>query len=154
MVERPVDSPARIRNIPSSDERTGGSVVRTALVATALLVVGAGPALSQDVAAGEKDFVVCRACHQIGPNAKNAVGPVLNGVVGRKAGTYPGYEYSDANKDSGIVWTPEELDKYLTSPQTVVPHTKMIFPGIQDAQKRKDVVAFLEQYGPDGEKKQ
>jgi cytochrome c len=129
-------------------------VVRTALVATALLVVGAGPALSQDVAAGERDFVVCRACHQIGPNAKNAVGPVLNGVVGRKAGTYPGYQYSDANRDSGIVWTPEELDKYLTSPQTVVPHTKMIFPGLQDAQKRKDVIAFLEQYGADGEKKQ
>jgi cytochrome c len=129
-------------------------VVRTALVAAALLVVGAGPALSQDVAAGERDFVVCRACHQIGPNAKNAVGPVLNGVVGRKAGTYPGYQYSDANRDSGIVWTPEELDKYLTSPQTVVPHTKMIFPGLQDAQKRKDVIAFLEQYGADGEKKQ
>jgi cytochrome c len=79
---------------------------------------------------------------------------VLNGIVGRKAGTYPGFEYSDANKNSGIVWTPEELDKYLTSPQTVVPHTKMIFPGLKDAQKRQDVIAFLEQYGPEGQKKQ
>ena len=58
--------------------------------------------------------------------------------------------YSAANKDSGIVWTPEELDKYLTSPQTVVPHTKMIFPGLKDEQKRKDVIAYLEQFGPDG----
>ena len=57
-------------------------------------------------------------------------------------------------RDSGIVWTPEELDKYLTSPQTVVPHTKMIFPGLKDEQKRKDVIAYLEQFGPDGQKKQ
>ena len=115
---------------------------------------GDGLAQAQDAAAGEKDFLVCRACHQIGPNAKNAVGPVLNGVVGRKAGTYADYNYSPANKDSGIVWTPEELDKYLTSPQTVVPHTKMIFPGLKDEQKRKNVIAYLEQFGPDGQKKQ
>jgi cytochrome c len=119
-----------------------------------LLMAAANPAHAQDAAAGEKDFLVCRACHQIGPGAKTVVGPVLNGVVGRTAGSYPGYEYSPANKDSGIVWTPEELDKYLESPQTVVPHTKMIFPGLKDAQKRKDVIAFLEQFGPDGEKKQ
>ncbi len=128
-------------------------MVRTAFLAATLLVVGVVPALAQDVAAGEKDFIVCRACHQIGPGAKIAVGPVLNGVVGRKAGSYPGYQYSDANRASGLVWTPDELDKYLTSPQTVVPHTKMIFPGLKDEQKRKDVIAFLEQFGPDGEKK-
>jgi cytochrome c len=139
-------------------------MLRIPFVAPILLLAGIGPALispalispalAQDAAAGEKDFLVCRACHEIGPNAKIAVGPVLNGIVGRKAGTYPGYEYSDANKNSGIVWTPEELDKYLESPQTVVPHTKMIFPGLKDEQKRKDVIAFLEQYGEDGQKKQ
>lgn len=128
-------------------------MLRTVFLAAILLIVGAGPVFAQDAAAGEKDFLVCRACHQIGPGAQNAVGPVLNGVVGRKAGSYPGYEYSDANKGSGIVWTPEELDKYLTSPQTVVPHTKMLFPGLDDPQKRKDVIAFLEQFGPDGQKK-
>ena len=127
---------------------------RTALLAATLLIAGLARAGAQDVAAGEKDFLVCRACHQIGPTAKNAVGPVLNGVVGRKAGTFEGYVYSDGNKNSGLVWTPEELDKYLTSPQAVVPHTKMIFPGLKDAQKRKDVIAFLEQFGPDGQKKQ
>ena len=119
-----------------------------------MLVATTGLACAQNAAAGEKDFLVCRACHQIGPGAKNAVGPVLNGIVGRTAGTYPGYEYSPANRDSGIVWTPEELEKYLTSPQTVVPHTKMIFPGLKDEQKRKDVIAFLEQFEPNGEKKQ
>jgi cytochrome c len=129
-------------------------VLRTTFLAVSLLISGMAPALAQDAAAGEKDFLVCRACHQIGPAAKNAVGPVLNGVVGRKAGTYAGFIYSDANKDSGLVWSPEELDKYLTSPQTVVPHTKMIFPGLKDAQKRKDLIAYLEQYDPDGQKKQ
>jgi cytochrome c len=129
-------------------------VVRIGVVAVPLLFFMAGSASAQDAAAGEKDFVVCRACHQIGPGAKPAVGPVLNGVVGRKAGTYPGYTYSEANRDSGLVWTPEELDKYLASPQTVVPHTKMIFPGLKDEKKRKNVIAYLEQFGPDGEKKQ
>ena len=77
----------------------------------------------------------------------------MNGVVGRKAGTYPGFDYSTANKDSGIVWTPEELDKYLTNPAAVVPHTKMIFPGIKDDKKRKDIIAYLEQFNEDGSKK-
>lgn len=129
-------------------------VLRTAIVALLLLLGAAELACAQDAAAGEKDFLVCRACHQIGPNAKIAVGPVLNGVVGRKAGSFPGYSYSESNKNSGIVWTPDELDKYLSSPQTVVPHTKMIFPGLKDEQKRKDVIAYLEQFGPDGKKKQ
>jgi cytochrome c len=129
-------------------------VVRIGIVAVPLLLAMAGSAWAQDAAAGEKDFVVCRACHQIGPGAKIAVGPVLNGVVGRKAGTYAGYTYSDANRDSGLVWTPEELDKYLASPQAVVPHTKMIFPGLKDEKKRKNVIAYLEQFGPDGQKKQ
>jgi cytochrome c len=125
-----------------------------AFVTMLLLIASTDMSAAQDAAAGEKTFMVCRACHQIGPNAKDAVGPVLNGVVGRKAGTYPDYQYSEANKNSGIVWTPEELDKYLTSPQTVVPHTKMIFPGLKDEQKRKDVIAYLGQFGPDGQKKQ
>ncbi len=130
--------------------------MRSVLIAALLVASAAAPAMAQDAAAGEKDFVVCRACHQIGPNAKDAVGPVLNGVVGRKAGTYPGYEYSEANKNSGITWTPDELEKYLANPQAVVPHTKMAFPGFRGdtgPQKIKDVIAFLQQYGPDGQKK-
>src|SRR5690349_12492957 len=119
-----------------------------------LLVASTGLAAAQDATAGEKTFLVCRACHQIGPNAKNAVGPVLNGVVGRKAGTYPGYKYSQANEKSGITWTPEELDKYLANPQKVVPGTKMIFPGIKDEDKREDIIAYLEQFDESGKKKE
>ena len=128
-------------------------MVRSYLIACALLVAAAAPSRAQDAAAGQKEFQVCRACHQIGPGAKIAVGPVLNGVVGRKAGTFPGYQYSEANRDSGLVWSPEELDKYLTNPQAVVPHTKMIFPGLKDEQKRKNLITYLQQFNEDGSKK-
>jgi cytochrome c len=111
-------------------------------------------AVAQDVAAGEKAFVVCRACHQIGPTAKNFVGPVLNGVVGRPAGTYPGYSYSSANKNSGLTWNEETLQKYLANPQQVVKGTKMIFPGIKDPAKVNDVIAFLKTYKADGSRTQ
>jgi cytochrome c len=122
-------------------------------LASALLLSGMSLAGAQDAAAGEKGFAVCRACHQIGPNAKDAVGPVLNGVVGRKAGTYPGYNYSPANKNSGLTWDEATLAKYLENPQAVVKGTKMIFAGIHDPQKVKDVIAFLAQYNEDGTKK-
>ena len=127
---------------------------RLGSLAALMLATATCPSMAQDAAQGEKVFVVCRACHQIGPGAKNAVGPVLNGIVGRKAGSYPDFAYSDANKNSGIVWSADQLDKYLTNPQEVVPHTKMIFPGLKDDEKRKDVIAFLSQFGPDGQKKQ
>ncbi len=128
-------------------------MVRSFFMGAVLALAATVPAMAQDAAAGAKDFVVCRACHQIGPGAKNAVGPVLNGVVGRHSGTYPGYEYSTANKNSGLVWTPAELTKYLADPMKVVPGTKMIFPGLKDPKKVQDVIAFLEEYGPDGTKK-
>lgn len=118
-----------------------------------LLAAAAAPAAAQDAAAGEKAFVVCRACHQIGPTAKNMVGPSLNGVVGRKAGTYPGFPYSAANKNSDLTWDEATLERYLPNPQSVVPGTKMAFPGLKDPQKVKDVIAFLSQYQPDGSKK-
>jgi cytochrome c len=129
-------------------------VSRWGMIAIALACVVSGRAFAQDVAAGEKAFVVCRACHQIGPNAKIAVGPVLNGIVGRKAGTYPGYSYSTANKDSGLTWDDDTLRKYLADPQAVVKGTKMIFPGIKDPAKVNDVIAFLKTYKADGSRTQ
>ena len=122
--------------------------------AMAAIAVSATTAFAQDVDAGQHQFNKCLPCHAVGPDAENKIGPELNGLDGRHSGTAPNYSYSDANKNSGIVWTPDELDKYLTSPQTVVPHTKMIFPGLKDEQKRRDVIAYLQQFGPDGQKKQ
>jgi cytochrome c len=125
-----------------------------AALAMCTAVFACGPASAQDAAAGEKVFQVCRACHQIGETAKNAVGPVLNGIIGRKAGTYPDYSYSEANKNSGLTWDEATFTSYIPNPRAKIPGTKMIFIGIKDDQKIKDLIAFLKQYGPDGKKAQ
>jgi cytochrome c len=121
-------------------------------IAGAALVASIGAAAAQDAAAGEKVFAKCKICHQIGEGAKNFVGPVLNGVVGRKAGTYPGYHYSDANKNSGIAWDEATLKEYLKNPQKMVPGTKMVFPGLTSDEDIANVIAYLKQFGPDGKK--
>jgi cytochrome c len=118
-----------------------------------LAVAGAGQANAQDAAAGEKVFNTCKLCHQIGENAKNAVGPVLNGVIGRKAGSVPGYSYSDANKNSGITWNEATFREYIKDPKAKVPGTKMAYAGLKDEQKVNDLVAFLKQFDADGKKK-
>jgi cytochrome c len=120
------------------------------LIGVATLAAGfAKVASAQDAAAGEKTFNVCRACHEIGDGAKNLVGPVLNGVVGRKSGSYPGYPYSDANKNSGITWDEATLTEYLKNPRAKVPGTKMLFPGLKKDDDIVNVIAFLKQHGSD-----
>ena len=109
-------------------------------------------AQAQDAAAGEKVFAVCKACHQIGPNAKNAVGPVLNGVIGRKAGTVEGYNYSAANKNSGLTWDEATFSEYIKDPKAKVPGTKMVYAGLKDEQKIKDLIAYLKQFDASGQK--
>ena len=121
-------------------------------IAGAALVASIGAAAAQDAAAGEKVFAKCKVCHQIGESAKNLVGPVLNGVVGRPAGTYPGYHYSDANKNSGITWDEATLKVYLKNPKAKVPGTKMVFPGLTSDDDIANVIAYLKQFGPDGKK--
>jgi cytochrome c len=111
-----------------------------------------GPALAQDPVSGEKIFAQCRACHQIGPSAKNAVGPVLNGLFGRKAGSVEGYSYSPANKNSGISWDEATFRDYIKDPKAKVPGTKMIFPGVKDEKRIDDLVAYLKQFDAAGKK--
>lgn len=110
------------------------------------------PVLAQDAALGEKVFNKCRACHQIGEGAKTLVGPPLNGIVGRKAGSIEGYSYSDANKNSGITWDEATLTEYLKNPRAKIPGTKMIFIGIPNEADILNLVAFLKQYDADGKK--
>ena len=126
--------------------------IQVYVFAAFVLAGSAGVASAQDAALGEKVFLKCRACHQIGEGAKDAVGPVLNGVVGRKAGTYPDYNYSDANKNSGITWDVATLKEYLKNPRAKVPGTKMIFPGLPKEEDIDNVIAYLKQFGPDGKK--
>lgn len=98
-----------------------------------------------DAAAGAKIFTQCAACHAVGAGAQNSVGPVLNGVVGRNAGTFPGYRYSGAMRRSGLVWDEANLTKYLRAPEQVVPGTKMAYGGITSDKDLADVIAYLKQ---------
>ncbi|WMT71185.1 cytochrome c family protein [Bradyrhizobium sp. Ash2021] len=127
--------------------------MRAVIFVAVLATIAAGKARAQDAAAGEKVFGMCKACHQIGENAKSAVGPVLNGVIGRKAGSVAGYSYSDANKDSGITWDEATFREYIRDPKAKVPGTKMIYAGLKDEQKTNDLVAFLRQFDADGKKR-
>lgn len=104
--------------------------------------VAAETAPSETTAAPPQAFMQCVACHSVKPGV-NGVGPSLFGVVGRKAGTLPGYAYSEALKAWGKTLTPEELDKWLTAPMQDVPGTKMVFPGMPDAAKRNEVIGYL-----------
>ena len=110
-------------------------------------------ARAQDAAAGEQVFRLCMPCHSIGPGATNKVGPVLNGLDGRHSGSAPGYSYSDANKNSGIVWNEANFKKYIHNPRAMVPGTKMIFAGISNQKQVDNLWAYLKQFAPDGSKK-
>jgi cytochrome c len=116
-------------------------------------MAAASSALAQDVAAGKTSFNKCMACHTIGEGAKNKVGPVLNGLDGRKSGTVEGYSYSDANKNSGITWNEAQFKEYIKDPKAKIPGTKMAFAGIKNEKEINDLWAFLSQYDKDGKTK-
>jgi cytochrome c len=121
------------------------------LIAAAMLTIAtAASALAQDVEKGQNSFKKCLPCHRIGPEAKNLVGPELNGLDGRKAGTVPGFNYSDANKNSGIVWNEGTFKDYIKDPRAKVPGTKMTFAGIKNDQEINDLWAYLKQFDAEG----
>lgn len=132
-----------------------------ALVAAAFVVPG-GAASAQDAAKGEQVFKQCMTCHRIGPDAKNLVGPVLTGVIGRQSGTAPGFAYSALNKsagENGLVWSDDLIMQYLPDPNAflkkfltdkgkadlAVGSTKMAFK-LADEQQRKDVIAYINKF--------
>jgi cytochrome c len=128
--------------------------MRTWVTATIALVASFSAVAAQDLAAGEASYKKrCFACHAVGENAKTKLGPPLNGLDGRKAGSYPGYSYSAANKDSGIVWNEESFRKYIRAPMQEMRGTKMAFVGIKDEKEITDLWAFLKQFDGDGQKK-
>ncbi len=120
---------------------------------TSLLVVGIAAATlmsvtawaAGDAAAGKTVFNrVCGACHTDQANGPRKLGPTLFGVVGRKAGSIEGFRYSQANKNSGLTWTPDVLDEYLKDPKAKVPGTIMAFAGLKNDSERQNVIAYLE----------
>lgn len=123
------------------------------LAAAAAFAFATTGASAQDAAAGEKVFLKCKVCHQIGEGAKNGVGPVLNGLFGRKSGSVEGYSYSEANKNSGITWEPAVFAEYIKNPRAKIPGTKMVFAGIQNEKEIADLTAYLAQFNADGSKK-
>ena len=123
------------------------AVLLTAIAMSSLLC--ASVVSAQDAENGAEVFKRCRACHDVGDKAKNKVGPILNGIIGRKAGTIEGFNYSDANKKAGAngwVWTEEKLMEYLLNPRTAMPGNKMAFAGIRDELDRKDLIAYLKTF--------
>ena len=137
------------------EEETAAPAATTAEAPAPAETAGAAPAAADagakleyasftgDAASGEKVFAACRTCH-VFDEGVNRVGPSLHKVVGRKSGSVAGFAYSDANKNSGITWTPQVLFEYLKDPKAYIPGTKMNFPGVKDDQKRADLVAYLE----------
>lgn len=126
--------------------------MRIALLTSIIIVASVEYAQAQDAAAGEKVFVQCKACHQVGDKAKNAVGPVLNGLFGRAAGSVEGYTYSKANKESGITWDEATFAEYIKDPKKKIPGTKMIYAGLKDDKKIQDLTAYLKQFDAGGNK--
>ena len=127
--------------------------MRKLLIAAMVTVAGAGVAAAQDLAAGATAYKKCAACHDVGPTAKNKVGPVLNGLDGRKSGSITGYNYSDANKASGITWNEESFVDYIKDPKAKIPNTKMVFAGIKNETEAKALWAYLKQYDAEGKTK-
>jgi cytochrome c len=125
-----------------------GAVLALGLMAPTL-------ASAQDATAGERLFNQCRACHQLGETARNGVGPQLNGLfAGRKAGTAPGYTYSEAYKSLDKVWSEENFTVYIKDPRGVTPGTKMVYAGMKDETQITNLIAFLKQWGADGKRTQ
>ena len=127
--------------------------MRNLALAVVVLAASAGTAFAQDAERGETAFKKCSPCHDIGEDARNKVGPELNGIDGRKAGTAEGFNYSDANKNSGITWDEKTFLEYIKDPRAKVPGTKMIFPGIKNEKEATDLWAYLKEYKADGSKK-
>jgi cytochrome c len=124
--------------------------MRTLIVAAAFVAAMGGVAVAQDAAKGQKSFNKCLPCHSIGPDAENKIGPVLNGLDGRHSGSVANFSYSDANKNSGIVWGEASFKDYIKDPKAKVPGTKMIFAGVSNPQEVDDLWAYVKQFDADG----
>ena len=119
------------------------------LLTLALTVIAAPALAAGDAEAGGKLFTkTCGGCHSIGEGARGGFGPELTGIIGRPAGTTTDYQYSDAMKNSGVVWTREKLAAYIENPKSVVSGTRMIFWGISDQEKIENILAYLATFQP------
>jgi cytochrome c len=126
--------------------------MKSLVLASLTIAATMGMANAQDLAAGEQSFRKCSPCHAVGEDAKNKVGPALNGLDGRKSGTIADYSYSDANKKAEITWSAASFKDYIENPMAKVPGTKMAFAGIKNDKEIGDLWAYLKQFKADGSK--
>jgi len=131
--------------------------MRALMIAATVLACSSAISLAEDsaldVAAGEQVFRRCSTCHAIGEGAKTRIGPVLNGLDGRKAGTVEGFAYSAANRNANVTWSAATFKAYIKNPQAVIPGTKKGFAGLRDEREIDNLWAYLAQFGPDGKKR-
>ena len=105
---------------------------------------------AQDIAAGQSSFALCAICHAVGEGAQNKLGPILNGLDGRRSGSVAGYDYSDAMKNAGIVWSEATVKEFIANPAAKVPGTKMTLSFTRGDKDATDLWAYVKQFGPDG----
>ena len=130
------------------------SIMKSVILASlTLLAATMGMARAQDLAAGEQSFRKCSPCHSVGEDARNKVGPQLNGLDGRKSGTAADYSYSDANKKAEITWNEASFKDYIQNPMAKVPGTKMAFAGIKSENEINNLWAYVSQFDADGKVK-
>jgi cytochrome c len=122
-------------------------------IASIVLSLSTSAALAQDIAAGETSFRKCLVCHSIGIDARNKVGPLLNGIEGRKCGSVGGYSYSAANRNCAFKWNEAVFVEYIGDPKLKIPGTKKLFSGIKDETEARNLWAYLRQFGTDGKSK-
>lgn len=114
------------------------------VLSASLLAAPAGALAAGDAKQGQRVFNKCKACHSV-VEGQRRIGPTLYGMFGRKAGTLPGFVFSSAMKDSGVVWDEKTLDDYLAKPREFMPGTRMAFPGLPRKDERDDLIAYLKE---------
>jgi cytochrome c len=125
-------------------------MMKKLIAAAALIAASTTAGVAQDVQKGANVFKQCLPCHSIGPGAKNKIGPELNGLDGRTAGTVANFNYSDANRKSGIVWNEASFKEYIKDPKAKIPGNKMPFAGIKNEQQINDLWAYIKQFDANG----
>jgi cytochrome c len=98
-----------------------------------------------DPALGKRQFIFCQACHTVEAGGSHKLGPNLAGVIGQEAAVVPGFVYSAALVEAGLVWDAASLDQWITNPSAMVPGTTMVFAGIRDAEQRANLIAYLQE---------
>ncbi len=119
------------------------AILSSAAVLVSLALVAQAQGVG-DAQRGAQVFAQCKVCHSV-EAGKNMVGPSLHGLIGRKAGSVPGYAYSPAMKNANVTWNDDTLSRYLADPKSFIPDDKMAFPGVKDPSKLGDLLAYLNQ---------